>query len=227
MRLASLFSGGKDSTYSLFKAVEEGHDIRYLVTIIPEKQDSWMFHHPCVELTKLQAECMGIKQLMKKAKGEKEGELHDLRETLSEIRGEIDGVVTGAIASTYQKSRIEMVCRELGLHIFNPLWQKDPEMLMREELDSGFEIIITGVFAEGFNKNWLGRRIDDVCIGDLRKLNERYGINIAGEGGEFETFVIDCPLFKKRIEIDEFDIIWDGKTSSGYIKVKDAKLIQK
>lgn len=103
MRLAVLFSGGKDSTYATLLAMKEGHEIRYLVTMLPEKQDSWMFHWPAVELTELQAEAIGIKQIAQKTSGEKEKELEDLKNTLGKIKNEIDGVVSGAIASSYQK----------------------------------------------------------------------------------------------------------------------------
>jgi ABC transporter with metal-binding/Fe-S-binding domain ATP-binding protein len=226
MRLAVLFSGGKDSTYATFLATKE-HKIKYLVTMLPAKEDSWMFHYPCIELTKLQAESIGIQQVTQKTSGEKEKELGDLKKALEKIKDEIDGVVSGAVASSYQKNRIDKICKELKLKSVAPLWQKNPEELLREEVNSGFEIIITGVFAEGFDKSWLGRKIDDECIEDLVELNKKYGISCVAEGGEFETFVADCPMFKKGIQIKDSKIIWDNKTSSGYLVVNDAELKEK
>ena len=218
MKLAVLFSGGKDSVFSLYKVLKQGDEVKYLVTIFPEREDSWMFHYPFIEMTRLQAESLGIKQIVQKTKGEKEKELEDLKRVLSKIKDEIDGVVSGAIASNYQKSRIDKICRESGLKGIAPLWGEDPEKLLREEVKLGFEIIITGVFSSGFDKSWLGRRMDEKCIDGLKDLNRKFGVNMAGEGGEYESIVLNCPIFKNRIELPEYKIIWDERASSGYLK---------
>jgi ABC transporter with metal-binding/Fe-S-binding domain ATP-binding protein len=168
---------------------------------------------------------MDIKQLVRETEGDKEKELSDLRSALYEIRNEIDGVVTGAIASNYQRSRVDRVCGELGLHHFAPLWGKDEEEVLIDEVNSGLDIIFTGVYAEGLDENWLGRRIDRNCIDDLKKLNRKYGIHLTGEGGCYETLVLDCPLFRKRIQIRESRKIWER--SSGYLKVDRAMLVTK
>lgn len=225
MKLAALWSGGKDSSYATFLEMKEGHEIKYLVSMFPERVDSYMFHRPCIELTVLQAEAFGIEQIIGKTKGEKEKELDDLRKILDGIKDEIDGIVSGAVASQYQKSRIEKICGELGLKSIAPLWQKDPEKILRDEIRAGFEIIFTGVFADGFDRNWLGRKIDEKAVNELVKLSEKKGISIAGEGGEYESLVINCPLFKKRIEILESEISWDEKTNSGYLIVNEARLV--
>ncbi|RLI95748.1 MAG: TIGR00289 family protein [Candidatus Aenigmatarchaeota archaeon] len=226
MRLAALFSGGKDSTYALFLA-SKTHEIKYLVTIFPESKESWMFHHPCIELTSLQAEAIGIEQIIQKTKGEKEKELEDLKKALERIKNEIDGVVSGAIQSEYQKTRIDRICKELKLKSLAPLWHRDAEQLLKEEIEEGFEIIMTGVFTEGLDESWLGRKIDLEAVEELKELKKKYGINLAGEGGEFETLVLDCPLFKKKIEILEAEKIWDEETNGGYLIVKSARLISK
>lgn len=226
MRLAALFSGGKDSTYALHKAIESGHEVKQLVTIFPEKDSSWMFHYPCIELTRLQASAMGIPQIVGRSRGEKERELKDLSRVLRKTVG-IDGVVSGAIASNYQKMRIEKVCEELNLACVTPLWGEDQEKLLKEEIGLGFEIIITGVYSEGFNSNWIGRRIDEKCVEELKGLEEKYEIQLSGEGGEFETLVLDCPLFKQKIRILEFRVRWDRKTGSGYMIDARAELVKK
>lgn len=227
MKLAALFSGGKDSTLALYRVMKEGHQIKYLITIFSERQDSWMFHYPCIELTKLQSKSLGIKQIIKKTKGEKEKELKDLKDVLISVKDEIDGVVTGALYSDYQKTRIEKMCKELGLKCLSPLWHSDLEKMLKEEIDLGFEIIITGVAAEGLDKNWLGKKIDLNTIEDLKRLNKKFGINIGFEGGEFESLVTDCPIFKKRIKISDSETVWDSRTNSGYMKVKKAVLSKK
>jgi len=186
-----------------------------------------MFHHPCIELTKLQAEALGIEHIIQRTKGEKEKELEDLRKVLEKIKSEIEGVVSGAVESNYQKSRIDAICKKLGLKSISPLWHREPEELLKEEVDSGFEIIITGVFADGFDKNWLGRKIDEKCIEDLKQLNKKYGVHLVFEGGEAETLVTDCPIFKKKIKILNFEKIWDDNTNSGYLEVKKSILVNK
>ncbi len=225
MKLAALVSGGKDSLYATYLMMKERHEIKYLITIFPEKEDSWMFHYPCIELTKLQAEALGIKQIIGRTKGEKEKELGCLKEILSKLK-DIDGVISGALASNYQKQRVDKICEELGLKSIAPLWQRDQEEILREE-SSIFNVIITAVAADGFDATWLGRKIDEKTIDDLKKLKEKYGINVSGEGGEFESLVLDCPIFKKRIEITDFEKNWDNKTNSGYIKIKNVRFVSK
>ncbi len=227
MQVAVLFSGGKDSTFATHVVLEQGWEVKYLVTIIPERKDSWMFHHPCIELTKLQAKAIGIKQITKKTSGEKEKELEDLIAAIKPIIGEIDAVISGAVLSRYQKDRIDAVCKELGVKSITPLWHKNEERLLREEIDAGFEIIITGVATAGMDESWLGRKIDEKCIEDLKDLHEKYGINIIFEGGEAETFVADAPFFNKRIELGNIKKIWDENTASGYLICENAKLIDK
>lgn len=226
MRLAVLFSGGKDSIYATFLALRRDR-VKYLITMLPESEESWMFHHPCIELTSLQAEALGIEQIKQKTSGEKEKELISLENVLGNVREEIDGVVSGAVASNYQKNRIDEICRKLRLESIAPLWQKNPEQMLREQVQAGFEIIITAVAADGFDKSWIGRKIDAKCVDDLVEFNNKFGISIAGEGGEFETFVCDCPIFKKRVDILDSEIVWDEKTNSGKMIVKNAKLADK
>lgn len=223
MRAVILFSGGKDSTYATWLTQSYGWDIVSMLTMLPESSSSYMFHYPNVNWTPLQAEAMELPLILKKTAGRKDEELEDLKDVLSELK--IDCVVTGAIASEYQKERIDMLCEELNLKSFAPLWHKNSEQLLREMLDSEFDIIITSVSAEGFDESWLGRRIDENCIDDLVKLNKKFGINIVFEGGEAETLVTDCPLFNRKIIITKSEKHWEGTTGS--FKVTDAVLEEK
>ncbi|MEM3736493.1 MAG: TIGR00289 family protein [Candidatus Bathyarchaeia archaeon] len=219
-----LFSGGKDSTFALYEAQRLGHEISGLLTVIPQCWDSWMFHYPCIELTKLQAEAMGLPSIHVSTEGVKELELEDLKRALEELRCRLsfEAVVSGAIASEYQRSRIDRVCRELDLKSLNPLWHRDPEILLREMLENGFEIIFTAVAAQGLTADWLGRRLDSEAIEDLKRLNRIYGVHISFEGGEGETLVLDCPLFRRRLHIGGIDKVW--RIDSGYLTVKEATL---
>lgn len=227
MRLAALYSGGKDSTFAMMEAKKKGHEITHLITIAPKRSDSYMFHYPCIELTKLQAESMGIQQIWRESSGEKEKELQDLVGVLSGLKGEVDGVLSGAVSSVYQRARIDAICKSLGLNNVAPLWGKDAYDLLREEVNSDLEIVVTSVSTGGLDKNWLGRRLNAIAVEELRMLARKLPFNVQFEGGEAETFVTNCPIFQKKIVIEEFEKVWDSKTSSGYIAVKKASLIPK
>jgi ABC transporter with metal-binding/Fe-S-binding domain ATP-binding protein len=201
MKAAVLFSGGKDSCLALWHAMGSA-DVECLITMLPENKASYMFHTPNVALAKKQAEAIGLPIITKGTRGEKEAELVDLREAIGEaIRAYgIEAVFTGAIASRYQASRIKWVCDGLGIDCVNPLWGRDPIGLLEEVLRVGLDAIVTGVFAMGL-EGLIGRRIDGRFLDDIKGLRDRYGINPAGEGGEFETFVLDAPFFERGLAI--------------------------
>ena len=215
MKLASLFSGGKDSVYSAYLMQKEGHEIFCLISIFSENLESYMFHTPSIEKTKKQAEVMGIPLIIEKTKGEKEIELDDLKRAIKKAKDEygIEGIVTGAIQSVYQASRIQKICDELELKCFNPLWQKDEMEYLKELIREKFKVAIVGVFAYPLDKSWLLREIDEKFISDVRDLHEKYKIHVAGEGGEFETFVLNCPLYSKELKIVGKKISEEGEHS--------------
>ena len=204
MRLAVLFSGGKDSTLALKRAMDK-EEVACLISIISKNKESYMFHTPNISMTELQAEALGLKLVKRETEGEKEDELNDLRAAIVEAKEKhgIDGVVTGAVESVYQSIRVQRICADLGLWCFNPLWQMDQVELLRETLKQGFKTIISGVFAYPFDDSWLGREIDEKMIDELIQLKEKFRINPAGEGGEIETTVLHAPFFKKKIIIKD------------------------
>ena len=220
MRVAALFSGGKDSVFSVYITKQYGWDVTHLVTLFPEKPDSWMFHSINIQQTDQLAQAMDIPLIKKTTNTEKETELLDLKKLLEDL--EIDGVISGAIASEYQRTRIERICDELGIKSFTPLWHKNQGLLLRDEVKAGFHIIVVGVFAQGFDETWLGRTIDEGTIDILVHLNKKHGINIAGEGGEYETLVLSGPLFSRRLVIDESVKEWTR--DSGVLQVKKTHL---
>src|SRR3989338_7366891 len=128
MNLAALISGGKDSLYAMHLAQKQGHEIKYIVSVHSENPESYMFHHPNHELVSKQAEIMKIPLIKCKTMGIKEHELEDLEKCLSKL--DIDGVVTGAVASNYQKQRIDKICDNLNIESIALLWQKNPEELL-------------------------------------------------------------------------------------------------
>ena len=220
MNVAALFSGGKDSAFAVHLAKKQGLNVKYLVSLFPEKEDSWMFHSINIHLTEVLAEGIDIPLIKKQTQGKKEKELEDLKDVLKNL--EIDGVVSGAIASEYQKTRIRKICDELGIKSFTPLWGKKQDEILKEVIDVGFEVIIVGVFAEGLDKSWLGKKIDNKSINELVEIREKYLINEAGEGGEFETLVLDGPIFKKKLVLDEISKEW--KRDHGVLRVEKAHL---
>jgi len=226
MKAAVLFSGGKDSAMAFYKAIKEGYDVKYLISIISGNPESYMFHVPNIHITELSAEAAGISLIKKVTEGIKEEELEDLTAILKELKElGIGAIFSGALYSEYQKSRIDEICRKLNLKSCAPLWHRNAEEYMNEIIELGFEVIITSVSAEGLDESWLGRRIDRSLIDELIKLNEKYGINLAFEGGEAETLVLDCPVFNKKIIINQAEKIWDR--DHGYFLIKEASLQDK
>ena len=225
MKVIALCSGGKDSCYALWQAMKEGHEVAHVVAMLPRREDSWLFHHQNIELIDLFAECVGLPLIKAETSGEKERELEDLRRALKGLN--VEGVVSGVIASTYQKSRIKSICEELGLVLFTPLWGREPLGLLSEMLDAGFEIIITSVAAQGFDEGWLGRKMDNACLEGLKKLHERFGISICGEGGEYESLVTNAPFFKSKINILAARRNWNPTACRGILEISRATLVPK
>ncbi|MGC8669736.1 MAG: TIGR00289 family protein [Candidatus Micrarchaeia archaeon] len=218
---ACLFSGGKDSTLALHKASKDGN-VDFLITMLSENEDSYMFHKPNINFTKLQAEAMGIEHKIFKTKGEKELELADLEKAL--VENNVTELVTGATSSEYQKSRIDKLCSDHGIKHIAPLWHINPAEEL-EEISRDYYAIITKVAAEGLDDTYLGARIDNSMIEKLKLLNQKYGVNMLFEGGEAESFVLDAPLFKKRIKIEKAQKKWDGFV--GFYTIEDAVLVSK
>lgn len=224
MRVAVLYSGGKDSNYAFYWALKQGFEVKYLVSMVSESDESYMYHVPNIHLTELQARAIGIPLVKGFTSGEKEKEVKDLKAVLEGLK--IDGVVAGALESEYQKRRVDRVAEELGIESFAPAWHRDPVDYMRELIEI-FDIVMVGVSAYGLDKGWLGRKIDGKALEELVRLHERYKVHVAGEGGEFETFVRDAPFFKAKIVFDEVEKKWSECNYSGVLEVKRAHLEKK
>lgn len=208
MKVAVLFSGGKDSTRAAVKALDAGHEVVTLLTARPATDDSMMFHVPALEMAAAVAGALGLPHLY--VEGGPEGnELCVIEKRLKELP--IEGVVTGAVRSRYQKERIDAMCARLGIVSIAPFWGADPEAHMRALISEGYEIVFTGVAAEGLDEGWLGRRLDRAALDELLALKERYAINMEGEGGEYETLVLDGPRFRRRLRLLRARNAWDGK----------------
>jgi len=186
-----------------------------------ENKESYMFQVHGVEITEYQSKAIGIPQIRVKTSGLEEEELYPLIDTLMKL--DIDGLVVGAQRSEYQRRRFDFVCEEVGIRSFSPLWHKTPTKILREMIEQGFEIMIVAIAAYGFDSSWLGRVLDNNSLQKLCELRDRYGINIDGEGGEFETAVLYGPTYKKRVVISDYDVVW--RMHSGYIIPKKVDIV--
>ncbi len=207
---AILFSGGKDSCLVLHLALQKGYDVKYLLSVIPENFDSFMFHKPDLKLLEKQAEMLDIELVIIKSKGEKDKELDDLKKLIKEVKNKIDMVVVGGIASSYQGKRIKKICSELNLEFYAPLWDYKGEYVWNLLLKEKFKVILTKITCEGLEKDWLGVVIDKKKFERLKELSAKYGFRIDFEGGEAETSVLKMPEFKKEISI-KYNIKSEGK----------------
>ena len=219
MRLAALLSGGKDSTYLVYMARQYGWEVTDAVILLTDA-DSYMFQRPNTREAVKIAESMGLEPHVRHTEGREEEELEDMKEAL--MIEDIDGAIVGAVESDYQWARVQRICHELGIRTFAPLWRKDQEMLVRDMVSAGFEIMVVSVSAYGLGEEWLGRTLDDRAIDELVELREKYGINVGGEGGEYETTVLDGPGFSYGFEAKITEKHWHR--DSGWV---DIELIQK
>jgi ABC transporter with metal-binding/Fe-S-binding domain ATP-binding protein len=226
MRLGVLFSGGKDSTFALHKA-QEKEEVVCLITVVSKNKESYMFHTPNIDVTALQAEALSLPLVSMVTEGKKEEELADLEKAIALAVSEykIEGVVTGAVESVYQSQRIQRICNLLNVWCFNPLWKHDQKALLEELVEKHFKVTISGVFAYPLDEKWLGKEIDAQMIAKLVELQRQVGLSISGEGGEIETTVLDAPLFRKRIEVLDFEV--DFRGYSGVFRIKQARLVAK
>ena len=225
MKLASLFSGGKDSTYAIYLAQKQGHEIKCLLSVFPKSDESHLLHHPNMEWTKLQSEAMDIPQLTVASTSDATDDELSFMENLLQIAKDefqIEGLVHGGIKSKFQKEKFENICSKLNLIVIAPLWGAEPEQYMNELIDSGFSFILTTVTSDGLDDSWLGNVISKSDIVTLKSLSEKFRFNLNFEGGEAETFVIDCPLFTNSIKTNQSKKKWDGYR--GRFEIVDAEL---
>lgn len=226
-RAAALYSGGKDSNLALWKATRIGIKVECLLSMIPEMEESWMFHFPNAEWTALQAKAMNIPSVQVAVQSLGERELKDLDTAISSLQSsqDIDSLISGVVESSYQKSRLTQICERYGLEFITPLWKRDSTELMSEMLHLNFDIRFVKVSALGLGEEWLGRKLDRKALTELTILSKKYGFHLAGEGGEYETFVCDSPLFKKRVKITRTSKSWSQ--DSGILYIRRAELVEK
>ena len=213
MKLAAFFSGGKDSCYAIYKAKKLGHTIEALITIIPYSDESNLLHYDNITKTKVQSESMNISHIIgKSVSTNTTDEISLLHKLISEAINnfQIEGIVHGGILSEFQKSKFESICDDLKLILISPLWHENASVYMKNLLDDNFEFIICSVTTNGLDDRWLGKKITYTDLEILEKLSKKFQFNLNFEGGEAETFVLNCPLFNNPLKIIEFKKKWDG-----------------
>lgn len=227
MKLAALFSGGKDSTYCIYLAKQSGHEVVCLITMNPRSDESMLFHYPDTWIAKYLANAMEIPLLTKDAIGVSiDDESVELELSIKEAMQiyNIEGIVHGGISSMFQKKVFQNLCKANGIATVTPLWNKDPVEYMYELVKNRFEFVITRVSAMGLDLCWLGKVIDFQSLGKLQSLSKKFGFNISFEGGEAETLVVSCPLYhNKRLEITKSSVIWDNL--SGILQISEARMV--
>jgi ABC transporter with metal-binding/Fe-S-binding domain ATP-binding protein len=218
-----LFSGGKDSCYAYYLA-KKHETISCLITVHSENKESYMFHTPNINLVEIQAKAIGVPIIVKRTKGIKEQELDDLREAIQIAinKYKIKGIVTGAVKSVYQATRIQKICNELNVYCFNPLWQVNDFDYLSELIQSGFKVIVSGVFAYPLKEDFLGKELNLDFEREILISSRKFKISPIGEGGEFETFVYDGPIFKRPIKIIEYKKEYNNYT--GTLTITKVKL---
>ena len=204
MTVSALVSGGKDSIFSAYLADTQGMTVDELVVLTPADPDSMMFHTPNLSMVALQAQAWGKAIRTVKVVGSSEAEeTAAVRDALAGAQGP---VVTGAIASAYQWSRLQSVTYSLGRPLYAPLWGKDPGRVVREEVAAGLDVRLVQLAAESLTPELLGHRLDLDMIQEIeRRSREVRPVHVAGEGGEYETLVTDVPGWTHRLVLDRVE----------------------
>ncbi len=225
LRVGVLFSGGKDSTYAAYILARQNYNLTCLLHMASHNLNSYMFQTAGIEVVPLQAQAMSLPLIVQDTNGVKEKELVDLKKLILRAKDEyhIDAIVTGAVGSTYQRNRIEKICEKIGVKVFAPLWHKDSKSEMEELLSLGFDFTLSAIAAEGLSLGLVGRSFTQADLGRLIAASRKVPISLNGEGGEFESIVLDCPLFLQRLILDEIDVVRENSCTA-HLVVKKAHL---
>ena len=207
MRVAVLSSGGKDSAAAWWWAMCKGWSIECLITVTITDDDSPMFQIPSTHLVEQQAKLADVPWVEVKTSGVPPVDLQNLEAAMKDLS--IDGFVSGALASDYQKSRLERMAERLGLRSWTPLWHQSGHEHVKGMIDHGFEIMLTGVSAEGLTEEWLGRVLTHSSFEKLADLAALHRFHVEGEGGEYETLVVGGPHLNGRLSVTG-TVRWDG-----------------
>jgi len=203
MRVLALLSGGKDSVCAVETARQSGWDVVGALALRPAADDAWMFHTPNLGVVRGIAQCLDLPLAEVPVRQGADLELDDLEVALLKARDSLrlDGIVSGALASEYQKTRVDAIGHRLGIKTFAPLWHKEPVEYVRSLVSGGWQIHFSRCAAEGVPNSWAGQALDLPKIEAMRTHHARP--HVAGEGGEYETLVTWAPGWRRRIVVDK------------------------
>ena len=199
MRVIALLSGGKDSVAAVEVARSHGWDVVAGLRMVLQEDDAYMFHTPNLDVVEAVAQCLDMPLVSASARPDPVEEVGDLEQALARAKEDfsLDGIISGALASEYQRTRIDRIGHRLGLRTFAPLWHKDPATYMAGLTD--WDVRFSRVAADGLDEDWAGARLDAARLEALRAKR----LHIAGEGGEYETLVLDAPCYSSRIVVED------------------------
>ena len=200
MRIAVLSSGGKDSSAAWWWAMCRGWEIVAVVTVDIQDGDSHMFQVPSTNWVERQALLANVPWVNVPASGSVEEEIEALEQALSKL--EIDGIVSGALRSDFQKQRLECMSQRLDIHSFSPLWHQTPIEHLKGMVEAGFQIMLTSVSCEGLDHTWLGHVLTESSLLELHALSKQHRFNVDGEGGEYETYVLGGPIWSRALRVE-------------------------
>jgi ABC transporter with metal-binding/Fe-S-binding domain ATP-binding protein len=210
VRFAALLSGGKDSTLAWHLARERGFEPVVGIVVRPEDAESHMFHVPNLDLARAHVDLLGLEPVEVTAPPGEATETEVLEPAFEAAREHgAETVVTGAVASEYQRTRVERAAHRAGLRTHNPLWHVDPREVLDEVASPTWDVRVAGVAAYGLGRDWLGRRLDGEAVAELVELERTHGVHPGGEGGEYETLVLDAPAFEGRLVVEEAEADWE------------------
>ena len=221
MKVTVLFSGGKDSTYSLWIALQQ-YEVKGIITVI-SSDESYLYHYQKTEIANTLANAIGIPMTIVKAETSSE-EYETMLSALQKMN--VEALIIGGLLSEFQRVKFNALAQVLNIPCFAPLWRKDHKLLL-QELKTHFHVIFTTVASMGFNEKDIGRKLDDKMLNRLINLHNKYGVSLAGEGGEYETLVLDAPFYKKKIVVEESTIEWNEPKSFGYYRIDKLRLVNK
>jgi len=227
MKVAVMYSGGKDSSMALKYALDKGWKVDTLISVKPKSTESFLYQYATVEWTRLSSEALGIPAIHIRSEkiGPKE-EAEELEAVFSKLG--VDKILVGGVGlQATQIREWRRVAGKFGIELMVPYENMTSEELLEKTINSGFDIMLTDVASDGLGPEWLGRKLSKSSFEEFKQLSKEFGFDILGEGGYYNTFVVDGPIFKKKIEFVDTENIWDSKTSSGYLQVNKAVLVEK
>ena len=201
MKIVAAWSGGKDSCFACYKAIQEGHEVVNLLIMMSDPSIS-NFHMIRSDMLDAQSQAIGI-PIVKWTTTPDTYE-QEFKKALLEMKAKgVEGIVTGDVfdVALHEAGWLDRICKEVGLTPVRPLWHRDTQQILEEFINASFKATVVRIVTNLLSMDWLGREINKKFLDDLLKLGS---VDPCGEHGEFHTFVTDGPLFKKtRIEILE------------------------